>query len=398
MYFYHLTFPVMKQMIAYAAVAATLLFGSTHAVAQKQRKANPHEPGEDIYKHYTGTIGTKKITMDLRWGYQGGSNYGGSTYYTPGDDKVTRLIIGEPESFDHGVPMIGHEDAEDNSLTEKPGNWDHSARWNFTISGNKITGKWSSADGGQQLDINLTEDYSNAIPLDLKVAEYSSVQKVEGSDKPLAQTTAIYVTPTAQVENANKLMVERAIYELTGIGAGRVANFSELPRLYNNAYAAEVSRLNKTTTEHEKIGFFMPVYNDNGFLVLEKDEMDLTGRKNAYAYQYIDVKYQRAYQSFEILAPDRPVLTPLLTAEFRKKYHLPTNKALSTWLRTDDLPVPETFYPMQKGIMFVYSAGDILKDTDEGRSTFNRKISLYLPYTQISSILGQDFKARMGIN
>jgi hypothetical protein len=63
--------------LLYCSMFLSFLFAiDTRSLAQyKHRKANPHEAGEDIYKHYTGTIVSKKIVLDLRYGYQGATNY-----------------------------------------------------------------------------------------------------------------------------------------------------------------------------------------------------------------------------------------------------------------------------------------------------------------------------------
>ncbi len=50
----------------------------------------------DIYRHYTGTIGSDHVVLDLRYGMDGGSNYGGSACYYIEKNLITNIMIRYP--------------------------------------------------------------------------------------------------------------------------------------------------------------------------------------------------------------------------------------------------------------------------------------------------------------
>ncbi len=79
------------------------------AYAGDRKTCIHHGPGEDIYKHYKGTIGTHQVLLDLRYGYCGSSNYGGSYIHDLTTGTTTRLIISEPASFAHNMELTGTE-------------------------------------------------------------------------------------------------------------------------------------------------------------------------------------------------------------------------------------------------------------------------------------------------
>jgi hypothetical protein len=80
----------------YCLLTAVTLIVCCPIHAQKKRSSTPHAPGEDIYKHYTGSIGKRQVTLDLRYGYQGASNYGGSSFYYADEDRIHHFYISEP--------------------------------------------------------------------------------------------------------------------------------------------------------------------------------------------------------------------------------------------------------------------------------------------------------------
>lgn len=348
---------------------------STAIVAQTKSK-DPHAPGEDIYKHYTGTIGTRQVTLDLLYGYQGSSNYGGSWYYSPDNNVATQFFIQQPSSFEHNVALAAHEQPDDTSLVVNwPSEDQKMAAWNFTISGEKLKGRWKSGDRKRNYNVELAEDYGSSVPLDLFVRSGSSTE-VDASGKAKRTVNVVGIKPASACsrQDAGFISSEAAKF-LYGNNSGELeVYYTEYIRRYiNDAEGKGPARV-----------YFTPVYNDNSLLVLKLEQYN--GHVATEAYLSLDVRNHERLMPADMLDISNAKLSQLLETAARRKYGFTPGVKLSTWLVKDRVTAAKNFYPGHRGFYFTYQAGELAK---------NKAITLFLPYEQVDEMMPKVFKKRV---
>ncbi len=379
-----------------------LLLFADSSFGQKKRKENPHAPGEDIYKHYTGKIGGKKAVVDLLWGYQGGSNYGGSNYYFPAEDGIKHFSIFEPASFDHGVPMTAQEDVADSTLeSDRTAHWSHGPKMHFTISDNTLKGTWSSIDGKVNREIDLKEDYSHSVAFDLTMVTGSSETKSTSAEKLQIRSYFLFVSPVASTKSEISTLIREGMIKMSRVNATDISNLQDLPKVHSQRFAAMCGNIvdglppeQRTNQEFFSSVTITPVYNDNDILVLRKEETTARGsdRQENCTFICLDTKALRELKPDELLKDfmntNKAQLEQLLESAFRQQFYLAKDKKLSTWLNGNTMPVNGRFYPVHKGFIFHYDQGELLKE---------KPVDLYVSYLQIKGIMGDGFKKRMGM-
>lgn len=365
----------MKRYV-FPLVAISLL-QCTSAIAQKKRSDNPHAPGEDIYKHYKGTIGTKQVTMDLLYGYQGASNYGGSWYYSPDNVVPTKFYIREPASFEHNAPLTAREQPVDTSLAYS---WfaddANMAAWNFTITDDKLKGRWKSADGKRNYNVELKEDYSSSTPLDIFVRSGASAEKDE-SGKAKRGVNIIGIKPAASADRQDAELINSEVVKLLG---GNSAN--DLESYYTNYISKYVNDpAGKGTTI-----MVTPAYNDNNLLALKIGRYDRNGMETDN-YLSLDMKSHKRLMPEDMLDIGSVKLSKMLESAARKKYGFGPGIPLSTWFVRDKITPTKNFYPGHKGFYFTYQAGELAK---------SRAVTLFLSYDQVEEMMPKGFRKRVG--
>ena len=330
-------------------------------------------PGAEIYKHYSGTIGDKKVVLDLTFGFCGGSNYGGSTYYYPGKEGSTLFNIGEPDSFDLNITLYGEEEPVKNKLWENINSWtDRSklSRWTFKIKDEKLTGTWGSADNKETRDINLTEDYTKSVPMEL----------IRFEDK-LSGTSLLYSKPSLTAKPADAEFVTEQQLNFLGATKEHNRNWQDFLR---------------TLKESNSLGYimFIPVYNDNGFLVFEKMTTPNDGKyKPKYSYLCLDVQNKKRLTLNDIIHSNNEITTMLETA-LRKKYNLDKDKRLNMYFNFEKVPVTNNIMLTEQGINFCYNFDEIVIKQNNLRPS-ESQIKVFLSYNQLKKVLQEDFKKRL---
>ncbi len=332
-------------------------------------------PGENIYKHYFGTLGGEKIVLDLRFGFCGGSNYGGSNYYFEGKEGSTCFYIGEPDSFNLNITLHGEEQPNANKLWESADQWtdrDNLARWTFKITNNTLTGTWTSADKKEKKDIRLTEDYKNSVPMDL-----FSYRNKE------AKIWIAYTKATAAVKADEAEFIVQEQLDFLGVSRERAKTWT--------AYLGSLKA-------DDSIGMMnlMPVYNENGFLVLENESVrnEQTAYTSRHSYLCLDIANKRRLTLNDVLIDDNEKLSHLLESSLRKKFNL--DKNLRNYFIFEKVPVTSNIRLTEQGIYFCYDFNDIVFKRDGARPGEN-PLKVFLPYGQLKDLLKEDFKKRLGL-
>lgn len=390
------------QQVLFLILVMTLISGDFLS-AQGRKGTDPYAPGENIYKHYVGTIGKRKAVLDLVWGYQGGSNFGGSNFYFMDTSVVYNLSILQPATFDHGETLHAVVDMGENPWgTEQD---DAGISIDFNIIENKLTGKYHNMLTGEVYDINLTEEYGKPIAFDMIIGSDAATITGNHGNAVTADIFTLGVTPAVKITNItemdfiNKQLLKFA--QLENIQAEYIAdfykeyrvNFISASKIYFTRLFASGNIINPESPEYKsnlsRMLILRPVYNDTGFLVFKKYADNGKGREMTFLN--LDMKTKKPLQLKDIVKKNPGWMSSLLESQFRKKYNLGTTVKLKDLLKVDRMPVTENIALTHDGIIFYYKQVDILKENMEP----DLAISVYLTYKQLRPILKKEFADRI---
>lgn len=354
------------------------------ASAQNRKPCDTDVQGDNIYKHYSGTIGQRKVMVDLRYGYCGASNYGGSYVYDLTNGTVAILMIGEPESFMHGVPLTGHE------LSVSLNDWGEGASrasWNFTIAGDRLTGKWHSADKKQEANIDLKEDYRTSYSFDMVSARDSAKTMRPGKPMLTAQYSFFGAIPSSKVEVQDANYIKQII---SGLADGTTANTADIESLPSIVFQKNTSDFTTgykmlpadTSDITWKYGYLQytayttvyPIYNNDGIVALEYTRAGYFDKFNEQRHVVIiDVKNKKVLNAENIF-----VSKEKLVVKLKELYKKQPGAVLSL----NDITADAEFMVSASGIVFWFRGQQ-------------KPDAIYVPYTQIADLLTKDFRKRM---
>ena len=386
----------MKSKSFYFMPVAVLLLSTSIMYAGDRKTCNTHDPGEDIYKHYTGTIGTKKVTFDLRFGFCGGSNYGGSYICDFEAKSVKCLIINAPQSSNHNARLSGMEvDVEEELGLTKSG-----PTWNFRIKGDSVVGKWESEDRKHVYDIKLTEDYTRSYKLDILVhSDTVSVGNPRGLPY-IGVYNFIGLKPAASLGKADAEFINSQLVQMTSLGQVHAKGIAEFPAAQAKQKFGEFKATVEKLTESDerrlsnrgdsKKNYYntllFPVCNENGMLVMESDQYELAlfGIHTKHSYSCIDVTNKRVWRIGDILTMNRAILTKLLQDEYRTSQEGNVEKQMAA----DKIVPTEDVLITHAGLIFCVPAIN---------TKFATESRIFVPYDKLAALLTKDFKTRMGL-
>lgn len=370
---------------------ATLLFAvaalfSTQTIFAGDRTKCGDIEYENIYKHFVGTIGKDKVVMDLRWGYCGGSNNGGSFFYNSATKDFRYLMIGEPQSYAHDVQLTASEYRIDDNWFSRT--HDEVPRWNFFIKGNKLTGTWRSADGKDTLAINLIEDYSNATPLEIMAYQ----QKIKQGKAKYSQDvhySFIGVKPADDMKTRDAEFISNIMLQQANGTSVNAASWTEYPKAQGRKDINEYKDNYKPDWPGKNVGYhkaychhsMFPMYNENGILVTEYTYFNdsTSGR----SFRNIDVANKKILTSADILTTDKATLTTLLRNEYNN-VKTPENVEK---IPVDNIVPTENLIITHNGIAFNYQQG----------SSCSSEMWIFLSYDKLQPLLTKEFKEKMKI-
>jgi hypothetical protein len=370
----------------------SLILLQASAYAQQETRAKAHAPGEDIYRHYKGTIGGKHVVLDLRYGFQGASNYGTSSWYYTETEGLNSLILTQPASFDHDATITcEHYPA---SVMWGPDPLDREktpGKWTISMKSGKLTGKWNSTDGKQSKSIDLTEDYKDAVAMEVMCMDTATY-----TDN---KVFFVGVKPAAGVARKEADFISSA---LTRWACGDTISADSWQHYPKAAAEKFLGRFHKDLAPSSRNGgspmmknnqrFIMvfPVYNEQGMLVIGQDISDFHNNGstvNCPAYLCLDVKQQKIWKLSDVVDTGNNKLTAAVRKATQTLYHQEAGKKSGYLFDFEQIKPTENFILCNKGLMFCY------KNPDE--SFWTSEIRIFVPYAQLKDILKKDFKKRM---
>lgn len=379
---------------------------SLPASAQEKAPTDPLAPGENIYRHYTGTVGRHKAVFDLRYGFVGSSNFGGSTYYFTDEGGLNYFLVSQPPTtmhtevfraqvFPENVPMTGIKDVY-SIFVQTP-------RFEFSLSHDSMIGKWFNPNGQEQLPITLTEDNTSCVPLEFGYAADSATTTSKKNEPMKVLATCKGVRLSARVKEKDAAFISKAVAQFMG-GAKEGKDSRDLPLLcvqkYMTDFRAAVSSGREATASNFTGNYTLfPVYNDNGFLVLQKGgfQYDFEHREytDRHLYLCLDVKEKKVLKLEDVITADKDALSALLEKAFRKKYQVEPAKKISDYFNSEKMPATNNFTLASKGIIISYSPSKVFKE-DQDISEL-QEMRIFLSYDELGSMLKPEFKNRIGV-
>lgn len=375
----------MNASFRYLLLAPALL-ASTTLLAQAHEK-NPADP-DNVYRHYSGTIGEHKVSFDLVYGFNGSSNYGGSILN--GEGAPATVFIMQPKSFEHnGVPMTAHEMRAKNNVAADTISDKEVPVWNFTINGKRITGARTGPDGTNKEDISFTESYTSSIPFTLVNRRYASSAQVKGKDKPLAHTYVTFVMPPLGSDPAKYDWLSQSILKLAGQEGATIESLPhDLSRTFEHESQEKVSSIPEKYAS--KLTFvrnftIVPVYNENNLLVLHKNDYNqmTDSHWGEQRYVTIDVKTKKEISLPDMFNPgvDGDIAN-LLDAQFRKDFDIDPAKKITDVSPKNGVRPTGNLYPVANGMVFFYNEGELLT---------GKTVSIFLPWSKLKDYVKPSF-------
>lgn len=363
----------MKYIAAIVAIAATCTASAYTA------DNTPHAPGDDIYKHYTGHIGNKKVVIDFRYGFGLQTNYGGFHYYDPETNSLKWVLTRKPEA--HQSALTASEFDETDSWGS-PVNTHTAATWIYTINGDRLTGKWTS--GNRTLDIDLKEDYSSAIPFD--ILTYTDSAKFSTQDRRTVVVTYDFVA-VAPLPGDTHTGITGMLFAALRAGKNNAASYDALPSSLAAHRMQELRKeyndpANTTYTPAPGImrrlyqGLAFPVYNQNGLLTME-----YYAARTGIIYTTFDANTGRRLAVNDIIKPDAG--DQLLTI-IRKQYAAHANIA-GLRLSPSQPDLGFQLIPSVGGLIFSYMP----------KPESEHPVNISVPYNDLKDLLTPEFKSQV---
>lgn len=386
----------------------SLLFCGSLVFAQEKKRGNPYAEGENIYKHYTGSIGTRKVVLDLVWGYQGGSNFGGSYYFFSDSPQVYHMSILEPPTFEHTEKLHGLVEEEENPWNYEDKSFDDAdITWDFHIDGNTLTGVYRKKSTGEEHAMYLVETYGKSVAFDMVIGSDRVIVPNPSGSAVAAQIFTLGISPSPATTNITEMdFVNKELLKFTQVEniqseyiadyykAMRV-NFIKGSKIYLTQLFASGNAFNTESDEYKshlsRSLLVRPVYNDTGFLVIKKYYAD--GDKNTQDYLNLDLSRSKRLYLQDILKINDRWLSAMIEASFRAKYNMGNTAKLNQWLTIDRLPVSQKFSLSPRGIIFYYDKKSLIKD--KSLVFYEPDFSIFVSYDQLRSMMKKDFAARI---
>ncbi|MCC7029183.1 MAG: hypothetical protein IT257_02680 [Chitinophagaceae bacterium] len=399
---------IKKFLPAIVLVSLSLFLCNSLVFAQEKKRGNPYAEGENIYKHYAGSIGGRKVVLDLVWGFQGGSNFGGSYYYFTDSPQVNHMSILEPPTFEHTEKLRGIVEPEENPWNYEDLSFDDAdVTWDFHIDGNILTGVYRKKSTGEEHALYLVETYGKSIAFDMVIGSDRVMIPSSSGGGAAAEIFTLGISPSPLTTNITEMdFVNKELLKFTQIEniqseyiadyykAMRV-NFIKGSKIYFTQLFASGNAVNTESAEYKshltRRLLVRPVYNDTGFLVVKKYFFD--GEKNTEQYLNLDLKRSKRLVLADILKINERWLSAMIEAAFRSKYNMGNTAKLNQWLTVDRLPVSQKYSLSPRGIIFYYDKKSLIKD--KSLTFYEADFAVFISYEQLRSMMKRDFAARI---
>lgn len=350
-----------------------------------------------LYKRYTGTIAGQQVVLNLYLMQQDSNSAPfivSGNYFYRGKSQVIDLELTNEEA-EGDVTLSESVETDIHPGADEP-------YWQLGLLEDGVDGWWNSADGKTKHKIELQEDYKDAYSFiffsgaDSAFATSKKYRyKVGFSYNFMSQQATkgidyAFIDQAVGLEMDGDSMDARNIYDYVQLKKKKT--FRDYREMMATIINNDEEQHNDRHNWENKIAGFCR-YNDRGVLVYEVRDFSITQGNILTVFKYIsmDARNRKVFHLADVMTIDTPVLQQLLT-DAAKKYNNPLTEApIADKLLVEAVPPTENFALSDVGIVFYYNVEEITH-LDQG------KISLFVPYTAISSMLLPQFKERMNLS
>lgn len=333
-----------------------------------------------FYKRYTGTVAGKNVTVLLAL-----------------DDTS---LSGSYTYEDYGIPIRlwgSLHDSVTHIFKLLEGGRDNVAEWVIGFYGDSVIGVW---DGGDKTyDIRLRQ----ASIVDMVLWHRAdSLKAKSGQQEPQAVTSARFYVPSqnsAPFERAIARSLPEKSFESAKSSATSLEQFwQQSTKQFFQEYREIVTGLSDSDLTQPWLNYDRSYesdiyYDRDSILVLAVGYYEYTGGAHGNGGTHFlnyDFKQQKEWKLNEMITVDSAKLIAALDRKAREYFKVPAGKPISGPLFVDKMYVPDDYFITSKGIMFNYWPYAIA-------SYAEGEIKLFVPYSEIASLLKPAFKQRMGI-
>jgi hypothetical protein len=369
--------------------------------------AQPQPPKIDtsgpdvIYRHFTGRIGERNAVLDLRYRYSDASNFGGSTCYFTDEGIYDFFLISKPNTISHTETLRAQAFPETIALKDIKNAYSifvQTARFDFDLRADSLNGHWVTPNG-QLTQMMLTESYTDALQFDCE-STHDSIAIDDHGHKPLrASASYTGIVYTKNIKADVRSFINKALAKF--LGGKRASGSGDLSQICIKAFLDDYMSTPANELEGQNITAqftLFPVYNESGFLVLQKGGYQYDFKNKEYTdrnlYLNLDIKNKKTLALSDVITVNKEVLLPILEKAFRKKYQLPADKKLGDVFLGETMPFTDNFILSGKGITFSYSPAKLFRDSEDISDL--QEMRIFIPYDELNSLLVPGFRMRIG--
>lgn len=376
-----------------------LLAKSIVSVAQEKT----YSTDVDIARHYVGMVGNKKVVVDYLWGKHGGSNYGGTTCYYVDEHVARKWFIRQNDNEQYYNLLFQGEEYErgaDNFEEKRP-------KIELVFSPHSASGKWHSIDGAETYDINLTEDYTDAYPLEF-MSMHDTISKIAaGGYSCLGSAYFTVIKAAGSNSDEDYDFINKNLERFLATTHYKAYRLTELPNAYITYSLKEFKdhyeprEMDTLSTErHIPYMYYsalvVPKYNGNGMLSIEKSiDYTVRGTKNdveSSGTLCLDVRGKKIWYRDDIVDAG----STQLKGEIKKQLKALLEAHAKAWGKEQtaempaDINVSGNILISGDGLTFIYYSQPLGRNYDEIFTAF-------IPYEKITGALQPLFKQRMNL-
>jgi len=350
------------------------------------------------YWRLVGTIGKYPVVMDLAFRPSGGDEfayegYHGSYYYESKEDLID--FYGNVDST--GQLVITEMSEDESSAT---------FRGTFDPASGSYKGTWAGENSKRTLPFELREDYSGgAIQFTSQRFEESRPLFSGKSQGPSATISTVWISPAPGTDDAAAKFLEEAIRKgmlgdsLAALISTPDKAFAQSSETFFRMYREDMAEVKSEEIDSDSYVMFTyeqnssveVLYNRGNLLTLGFWDYWFTGGAHGnYAtfLQAFDLQTKKEITLQDVFVPGyEKTIKPALEQAVRNRFGISKSEPIGSVLFDNDIATTENFGLTGKGVVFNYPPYEIA-------AYAAGEIRLFIPYSEILSLLQPEFAAR----
>src|SRR5699024_1863748 len=331
------------------SIFALLMVGLNASVQAQGDKAP-----ESFYRFLTGTVADQPVSMQWQ---KAGDEVRAAYEYQEYGQKIELEFIKDSSSvkslfFSEGLN-------EDREPVDVP-------IWQVHIQDGKLTGQWRSADGSENYDIFLEENYPEGVQrFDYLSKDTSAVINPPDTSSPAINLQIIVPKATGAGDKAKWLngKVKHTMEFDTGrsLSENLIAWTDSNIVNYRTFRDGNLAR-NSPIWNWDNIERLWVSYNQHNYVTYTSEGYNYSGGAHGMSwkrYYVYDLKNESELQLSDIVLADSTELQPLLEAQFRVDNNLGSTEPLTEYLFEDKLMPNDNYSFSNDGLCFTYGQYEI---------------------------------------